>query len=277
METRQAIDNESAKKFTTEQIRENFLVQNLFVPDKLNLTYTYYDRIIVGGVSPFAQSVVLKVDEKIIGSPYLLERREMGIINIGGTGRITADNEEFELELKDCLYIGRGTKDVTFSTIDKNNPARFYLLSAPAHHTFDTKKISIKESTPVNLGDDESCNKRTIYKYIHPEGVQSCQLVMGITILAPGNVWNTMPAHTHQRRIEVYQYFDVPEDQLVFHFMGEVSQTRHIAVRNNEAVLSPSWSIHSGVGTKNYSFIWGMAGENQTFTDMDAISIDDLK
>ena len=277
LEIRQAFDNESAKHFTTDQLRENFLIQNLFVPDNLNLTYTYYDRMIVGGVSPSGKSVVLKVDEKIIGSPYLLERREMGVINIGGKGKIVADNEEYELDLKDCLYIGRGTKDITFSSNDSNNPAKFYLLSAPAHHTYRTKKISITEATPVNLGDDESCNKRTIYKYIHPEGIESCQLVMGVTILAPGNNWNTMPPHTHQRRIEVYQYFDVPKDQLVFHFMGEISETRHIAMRNDEAVLSPSWSINSGVGTKNYSFIWGMAGENQTFTDMDAISMDDIK
>lgn len=277
MEIRQTIGPGTSKGFTTEELRDNFLVQNMFVPDRLNFTYTFYDRMIVGGICPVEQPVKLKIEKNLIGNENLLDNREMGIINIGGEGKVLADGTLYELAPRDGLYLGRGTKDVRFESCDSLNPAKFYVLSSPAHKVYESKKISINQAEPVFLGADENSNKRTIYKYIHPEGVKSCQLVMGLTILSPNNVWNTMPPHTHQRRMEVYFYFDLPGDQLVFHYMGEPSQTRHLVLRNEEAVLSPSWSIHAGAGTRNYSFIWGMAGENQTFTDMDAIPVEDIK
>ena len=200
----------------------------------------------------------------------------MGIINVGGKGTIKVDGSEYTLDSKDALYIGTGAKDLVYTTADKSQPAKYYLLCAPAHKSHPTTKISIAESEPLRLGSDEQSNRRTIYKYIHPDGVASCQLVMGLTILEPKNVWNTMPTHTHERRIEAYFYFDFPEDDIVVHFMGPPSETRHLILRSEEAVLSPSWSIHSGVGTRNYTFIWGMAGENQTFSDMDDVPMASL-
>ncbi len=271
-----AIDKNSINQFSTEEIRFNFLIRDLFQFDKIKLNYTYYDRLIVGGVCPINE-LVLDIDEKIIGAPFLLDRREMGIINIGGKGVVIVDGKNYELDSKDCLYIGMGAKDISFASIDKNDPAKFYLNCAPAHKAYANTKLSINEAQSVKLGSIEKSNTRTIYKYIHPEGIQSCQLVMGLTILEPNNMWNTMPTHLHPRRIEVYLYFEIPEDNVLFHFMGEPSQTKHIVVRNQQAVLSPSWSIHSGVGTNNYSFIWGMAGENQTFDDMDAVAMSELK
>lgn len=275
MEIRHAVHPEQAKGFDTEKLRESFLIRDLFTPGKIRLVYSYYDRLIVGGIQP-ASPLKLEVDERIIGSKYLLERREMGIINIGADGAVTVDGSEYPLGNRDALYIGMGAKSLRFSTAKKENPAKFYLLCAPAHKTYPTTWISIQESEPIHLGSDEQSNKRTIYKYIHPDGVNSCQLVMGLTILEPKNVWNTMPTHTHQRRIEAYFYFDFPADDVVVHFMGPPSETRHLIVRTAEAVLSPSWSIHSGVGTRNYAFIWGMAGENQTFSDMDDVPMDTL-
>jgi 4-deoxy-L-threo-5-hexosulose-uronate ketol-isomerase len=275
MEIRHAVHPEQAKHFDTEQLRRGFLIRELFVSGKINLVYSYYDRLIVGGIQPVSP-LNLEVDERIIGSKYLLERREMGIINIGSNGTVTVDGKEYKLGKKDGLYIGMGAKSLRFATMDKGTPARFYLLCAPAHKEYPTTAISIQESEPLRLGSDEQSNRRTIYKYIHPDGVKSCQLVMGLTILEPKNVWNTMPTHTHERRIEAYLYFDFPEEDLVVHFMGQPSETRHLIVRSEEAVLSPSWSIHSGVGTRNYTFIWGMAGENQTFSDMDDVHMDSL-
>ena len=276
MEIRHAVHPEQAKHFTTEELREHFLVQEVFRPNAVKLVYSYYDRLIVGGVCPTGP-LTLAVDEKVIGSSYLLERREMGVINIGGSGAVSVDGQSYELDTRDSLYIGMGSKDIVFSSADKSNPAKFYLNCAPAHKAHPTEKIALTETEPLHLGSIEKSNERTIYKYIHPDGVKSCQLVMGMTILEPNNVWNTMSAHTHQRRMEAYLYFNIPGDEVVFHFMGEPGETRHIVVRNEEAVLSPSWSIHSGAGTQNYVFIWGMAGENQAFTDMDDVPMTVLK
>ena len=276
MEIRHAVHPAQAKHFTTDELREHFLVQDVFRPNAVKLVYSYYDRLIVGGVCPTG-SLTLAVDEKVIGSAFLLERREMGVINIGGRGTASVDGKPYELDTRDSLYIGMGSKDIVFSSADTGTPAKFYLNCAPAHKTYPTEKIALSETEPLHLGSIEKSNERTIYKYIHPDGVKSCQLVMGMTILEPNNVWNTMSAHTHERRMEAYLYFNIPGDEVVFHFMGEPGETRHIVLRNEEAVLSPSWSIHSGAGTQNYIFIWGMAGENQTFTDMDDVPMTVLK
>jgi len=276
MEIRHAVHPEQAKHFTTDELRKHFLIQEVFRMDAVKLVYSYYDRLIVGGVCPTGP-LSLAVDQEVIGSAFLLERREMGVINIGGRGTASVDGKSYELDTRDCLYIGMGSKDIVFSSADKGNPAKFYLNSAPAHKAYPTEKIALSETEPLHLGSIEKSNERTIYKYIHPDGVKSCQLVMGMTILEPNNIWNTMSAHTHERRMEAYLYFNIPGDEVVFHFMGEPGETRHIVVRNEEAVVSPSWSIHSGAGTQNYVFIWGMAGENQTFTDMDDVPMTVLK
>ncbi|MDJ0828551.1 MAG: 5-dehydro-4-deoxy-D-glucuronate isomerase [Desulfobacterales bacterium] len=275
MEIRNAVHPEHAALFDTDELREQFLVQELFKPDRFKLIYSYFDRLIVGGVCPLSP-VTIDVDEKIIGAPYLLDRREMGLFNIGGPGTVTIDGENVSLNFRDGLYIGMGAKDLVFSSSDQNNPAKFYINCAPAHTAYPNTRATFQEAEPVELGEMAQSNIRTIRKYIHPDGIKSCQLVMGMTTLETGSIWNTMPVHTHQRRMEAYFYFGLSEDQVVFHFMGEPTETRHIVVRNEEAVLSPSWSIHSGAGTSNYTFIWGMVGENQTFTDMDAVPMTDL-
>jgi len=254
--------------FTTEEIRDNFLIQQLIRADQVELVYSHYDRMIVGGVNPVKETLSLP-NHPELRAAFFLERRELGIINVGGAGSVMADGEVFMLQKLDALYLGKGTRDVQFTSNDAANPAVFYLLSAPAHHTYPNARCSKEEAAPVQLGDASTSNQRTIYKYIHAEGLQSCQLVMGLTVLAPGSVWNSVPPHTHTRRMEVYFYFDVPQDQRIFHFMGEPQQTRHIVMANHEAVISPPWSVHFGCGTANYGFIWGMAGENKTFTDMD--------
>jgi 4-deoxy-L-threo-5-hexosulose-uronate ketol-isomerase len=276
MEIRNAVHPEHAVTFNTDQMREQFLIQELFKPDRIKLIYSYFDRLIVGGVCPMGP-LMIDIDEKIIGAPYLLNRRELGLINIGGAGSVSIDGEEVALEFKDGLYICMGARELVFSSTDQDNPAKFYLNCAPAHTSYPNATVAFKEAEPIEMGAAEQSNKRTIRKYIHPDGIKSCQLVMGMTTLETGSVWNTMPVHTHQRRMEAYFYFGMPQDQVVFHFMGEPTETRHIVVRNEEAVLSPSWSIHSGAGTSNYTFIWGMVGENQTFTDMDAVPMGDLK
>lgn len=276
MEIRNAVHPEQAELFDTEELREHFLIQDLFNPDQFKLIYSYFDRLIVGGVCP-VNPVRIDIDEKIIGAPHLLTRRELGLINIGGPGTVDIDGQKVSLASKDGLYVGMGAKELVFSSADPDNPAKFYLNCAPAHANYPTAAVSFKEAEPVEMGEAEQSNKRTIRKYIHPDGVKSCQLVMGMTTLETGSVWNTMPVHTHQRRMEAYFYFGMPDDQVVFHFMGEPTETRHIVVRNEEAVLSPSWSIHSGAGTSNYTFIWGMVGENQTFTDMDAVPMGEIK
>jgi len=276
MEIRNAVHPKHAVQFNTAQLREQFLIQDLFKPNEVKLVYSYFDRLIVGGICPVSP-LKLEVDEKIIGAPSLLNRRELGVINVGAAGVVTVDGVTYDLSPKDGLYVGMGVENLEFSSADKNNPARFYLNCAPAHANYPTSKVTFNQAEPIELGGMEQSNKRTIRKYIHPDGVKSCQLVMGMTALEPGSVWNTMPVHTHQRRMEAYFYFEVADDQVVFHFMGEPSETRHIVVRNEEAVLSPSWSIHSGAGTSGYTFIWGMVGENQTFTDMDAVPMSELK
>lgn len=276
MDIRHAVHPEHAKTFDTEALRKNFLIEHLFEKDRLQLTYSHYDRLIVGGACPIAP-VRLDVDPTVIGCETLLERRELGIINIGGRGAVSVDGEDFELDPKDGLYIGMGAAAIQVTSQDAANPAKFYLACAPAHTRHPTQKIAFASAEPVEMGTPEQCNERTICKYIHPDGVRSCQLVMGMTTLKPGSIWNTMPVHTHPRRIEAYLYFNMSKEDLVFHIMGEPSETRHLVVRNEQAVLSPSWSIHSGAGTRAYTFIWGMAGENQTFTDMDGVAMADLR
>lgn len=275
MEIKYCTHPKHAKHYTTEELREEFLLDKLFVNGEIKMVYSHEDRVVIGGVVPTATltleaSTTLKTD-------YFLERREIGIVNIGPKGVVKVDGEAFTLNTKDCLYVGLGKREVTFESVDNNNPARFYFVSSLAHKEYPTKKIDISDAEPVQLGDDSQSNKRTIYKFLHGDGVQTCQLMMGMTFLAPNNMWNTMPAHIHDRRNEVYLYFDINEENRVFHFMGEPNETRHIVVGNEQAIISPSWSIHSGVGTGNYTFIWAMAGENYTFTDMDFIDMKDLK
>ena len=276
METRNAVHPEHAVLFDTAELREQFLIQNLFNPDEVKLVYSFFDRLIVGGICP-VNPQKLAVDEKVLGASFLLERRELGVINVGAAGTVMVDGKTYDMSPKDGLYVGMGAEKLEFSSTDKNNPARFYFNCAPAHKNYPISKVTFSEAEPIELGEMAQSNKRTIRKYIHPDGGKSCQLVMGMTTLETGCVWNTMPVHTHQRRMEAYFYFEIPDEQIVFHFMGEPTETRHIAVRNEEAVLSPSWSIHSGAGTSSYTFIWGMVGENQTFTDMDAVPMSELK
>lgn len=277
MDLRYSVSPEQAKSFDTTQLRDHFLVESIFNDDKLTITYILEDRYIVGGIKPVAQQVKLEADKKDLGTETFLERREIGIINIGGAGTISVDGEAYEVGNKECLYIGLGALDVLFSSKDAGSPAKFYFLSAPAHKQYPVQKSDLSQASPVHLGTPESANERTIYKFIHPGGLKSCQLVMGMTMFKDGSLWNTMPAHTHMRRSEVYLYFDVPEESVVFHFMGEPNETRHLVMRNEQVVYSPSWSIHSGAGTSSYTFIWGMAGENQSFDDMDFVAMKDLR
>ncbi len=277
MNTRQGIHKAHAKTLDTQQLRDEFLVESIFEADSYTMTYSHIDRILFGGVMPQKEKVSFDGIGKKFGVDYLLERREMGIINIGSLGYVDVDGEVYELENQQALYIGKGAKSVSFGSESESQPAKFYYNSAPAHAAYPTRKITQADAMPVTLGDSESCNERTIYKYIVPDVVETCQLVMGLTKLEAGSLWNTMPCHTHERRMEVYLYCDIQPEQAVFHMMGEPTETRHILVHNEQAVISPSWSIHSGVGTKNYSFIWGMVGENQTFDDMDHIKTTDLR
>ncbi|MEG6567358.1 5-dehydro-4-deoxy-D-glucuronate isomerase [Thermoanaerobacterium saccharolyticum] len=276
MEIRYASHYEDVKHYDTSELRRHFLIENLFEPGELNMVYSHVDRIIVAGVVPINEVLRLETSKEL-GTDYFLERREMGIINIGGPGIVNLDGEKYELKNSDGLYVGMGVKEVSFESVDASKPAKFYINSATAHRSYPTVKIGLNDANKVKAGTDEECNKRTINQYVHPAVCQSCQLVMGMTILEPGSVWNTMPCHTHDRRMEVYLYFNMDEDNVVFHFMGTPNETRHIVVKNEQAIISPSWSIHSGVGTKNYTFIWGMVGENQTFTDMDTIPTKDLR
>ncbi|NEW05115.1 5-dehydro-4-deoxy-D-glucuronate isomerase [Paenibacillus sp. SYP-B3998] len=277
MDIRYASHPREVKQFDTDRLREEFHINSLFTPNEIKLVYSHVDRFIVGGVVPVLGPLQLQADKKEMAADYFLERREIGIINIGAKGTVTVDGTVYTMDSKDGLYIGLGAKEITFASDNAAEPAKFYFNSTPAHQTYPTVKIAISEASPNNLGSITNSNERTIYRYIHTGGVKSCQLVMGMTLLKPGNMWNTMPSHTHNRRSEVYLYFDMPEDGVVFHMMGEPQETRHIVMRNEQAVISPSWSIHSGVGTSNYTFIWGMAGENQIFEDMDAVAMKDLK
>jgi 4-deoxy-L-threo-5-hexosulose-uronate ketol-isomerase len=263
-------------RMTTEELRNCFLLQTLFSPGEINLAYCDADRAVVGGAVPTAKPLTLGTDDAL-RSAYFTERRELGVLNIGARGVITVDGTRYELNNLDCLYISRGSRDIRLESSDAGSPAQFYLLSYPAHAAFPTTLAQRAEVEPLRLGTEATCNKRALYKYIHPGGIKSCQLVMGFTQMEPGSAWNTMPPHTHLRRSEVYLYFNVPPEARVFHLMGEPTETRHLVVADKQAVLSPSWSIHSGVGTTNYSFCWGMGGENQAFDDMDQLAIAQLK
>ncbi|MCQ3930621.1 MAG: 5-dehydro-4-deoxy-D-glucuronate isomerase [Chloroflexi bacterium] len=273
MDMRYPSHPDKVKNFSTEQLRAEFLIPELFRPGELTLTYSHIDRIIIGGASPTnTQPIELTASPKDLGAEFFLARREVGIVNVGGRGTVTVDGTVYSLEKLDCLYIGMGTRSVCFA----GEGALFYIASTPAHMTYPTVHLPISQAQPVHLGSIANSNERTINKFIHPEGIQSCQLVMGVTLLEPNNMWNTMPAHTHARRMEVYFYFDLEGDNLVFHLMGEPNETRHLVIRNRQAVISPSWSIHAGMGTGNYAFIWAMAGENQTFSDMDVVPMGSL-
>ncbi|MBT8353423.1 MAG: 5-dehydro-4-deoxy-D-glucuronate isomerase [Desulfofustis sp.] len=276
MEIRHPVHPDHFLLFDTEDMRDNFLVTDLFIPDRPTLVYSFFDRLIIGGICPLTPRS-LDINPAIIGASFLLERRELGLINVGGDGIVRADGEEFEIPHQDGLYLGMGVESIEFSSVDSATPALFYMLSTPAHKQYESEKIRAADIEPVVLGDKFTANCRSINKYIHPGGVQSCQLVMGVTRLEQGSVWNTMPTHTHQRRMEAYFYFDIADEHRVFHLMGAPEETRHLILRNHQAVISPSWSIHSGVGTAAYSFIWGMAGENQDFDDMDHVPMEKLK
>ena len=274
MELRTASSPRDVKTYDTQRLREEFLIDDLFRADDIKLVYSHIDRIITGSAVPVKGTLALTAGEEL-RAQYFLERRELGVINIGGEGTVTVDGTVYTLRHRDGLYVGRGSKDIVFASKDAANPAKFYLNSCPAHTAYPTVYIRPEDCVRQELGSLETANHRTICKYILPGQVQSCQLVM--TKLEPGSVWNTMPCHTHDRRMEVYLYFDMPEDAFVMHFMGEGQETRHIIMRNEQAVISPSWSIHSGCGTQAYTFIWGMCGENQDFDDMDGIAMKDLK
>lgn len=274
MQIRHAISPRETASLNTEALRQEFLIRGIFTPGDINLTYSHYDRMIIGGVDPRAPLTL--TPHPSLRANFFLERREIGIINVGGPGRVLAGAETFNLDKLDCLYIGKGTEQVSFESASVNDPAKFFLLSAPAHQAYPTRLMTAAEANPNKLGATETSNARTIFKYIHPDGIKSCQLVMGLTILEPGSVWNTMPPHTHDRRMEAYCYFDVPEGQRVLHLMGQPEETRHLWIGNHEVAISPPWSIHAGCGTMAYSFIWGMAGENQSFADMDHIALDAL-
>lgn len=276
MEVRQAANAKDVKFYTTERLREEFHIKNLFSKDNIRMVYSHIDRIITAGFMPVKQTLALEAGKEL-AADYFLQRREMGCINIGGKGIITVDGTDYEMNPRDGIYIGMGNKEVTFRSCDENAPAKFYVSSCPAHTSYPTVKIDITKAKKVPCGSVEECNKRVINQYIHPEVMKSCQLAMGLTQLEVGSNWNTMPCHTHDRRMEVYLYLDMGENDVVFHMMGEPQETRHIVMHNEEAVISPSWSIHSGVGTRNYSFIWAMCGENQEFTDMDHVATKDLK
>lgn len=287
MEVRTAASPKDVKHYTTERLREEFLIQNLFQADEIKLVYSHIDRIITGAAVPVKQTLELKAGDEL-RAEYFLQRRELGLINIGGDGVITVDGKTYEVCAREGMYIGRGSKNITFASKDASNPAKFYMNSAPSHTTYPTVHIKpegeaqpgvviIKDENKVETGCMEDCNHRIINKYIVTGQVDSCQLAMGMTRLLPGSVWNTMPAHTHDRRMEVYLYLDMDDDAFVMHYMGEPQETRHIVMHNEEAVISPSWSIHSGCGSRAYTFIWGMCGENQDYADMDHIANRDLK
>jgi 4-deoxy-L-threo-5-hexosulose-uronate ketol-isomerase len=276
METRYAHAPHDITTYTTEALRAAFLIEEVFVRGAIRLTYTHDDRMIFGGIMPTTEPLEVSIAQEL-GVAYFLERRELGVINIGGAGVITVDGQRETMEQGDGYYIGQQTRDVIFESVDAMQPAKFYVASSPAHHKYPNVKISQSRLTPVALGGRETMNARKIYQYIHPNVCQSAQLQMGYTQLAPGSGWNTMPAHTHERRMETYVYFDVPADNKVFHFLGQPSESRHLVVGNEQAVISPSWSMHTGSGTSHYSFIWSMCGENITYDDMDIVAMDDLR
>lgn len=275
-EERYAHNPRDYASYDTERLREEFLVPVLFEADTVRLTYTHVDRMIVGGIMPVEKVVLLETVDAL-RSEYFLERRELGLINIGGPGVVEVDGNRYEVDSKEAIYVGRGSCEVKVSSNEKSNPAKFYLNSTPAHRECPTKKVGQVDARVLEMGSGETCNQRVIRQLLVKEVVETCQLQMGMTELAPGSVWNTMPAHTHSRRMEAYMYFNVPEGQAVCHFMGPPQQTRNIWMANEQAVISPTWSLHSGVGTSNYTFIWGMAGENLDYTDMDFVQPNQLR
>lgn len=276
IEERFAVHKDDFKHYDTEKLRKHFLIEKIFEKDEVLFVYTHYERIMVGGAMPVDKTIALEpvYQQK---ADHFLDRRELGAINVGGKGKITVDGTEYEMEFKNALYIGRGAKEVSFSSVDPKNPAKFYMNSAPAHHAYPTKKVGMEDANVLELGSSETCNERRINQLLINGVVETCQLQMGMTELQPGSIWNTMPVHTHSRRMEAYFYFNVPEDQAVCHFMGPKEETRHMWIHNEQAVVSPPWSMHSGVGTANYTFIWGMAGENLDYTDMDFHQPHELK
>ncbi len=278
MDIRQPLHSEHARTLDTDGLRRHFLVQDLFQPDQATLTYSQIDRIIVGGIHPVTQPVRFSAElGRHTGTDFFLQRRELGLINIGGAAVVEADGQRYEVGPREALYIGQGARELVFSSVDAAQPAKLYFNSAPAHCHYPNKKITLAEASPETLGDAKSSNRRTIHKFMVPDVLPTCQLLMGMTQLEPGSLWNTMPCHTHDRRMEVYFYFDMPADGVVFHIMGEPTETRHLVVRNEQAVINPSWSMHSGVGTQAYTFIWGMVGENQVFKDMDHVPMTALR
>ncbi len=280
MDIRYSANPQDVKRYTTEELRKEFLIENLYVPGEVRAVYSHVDRMVILGILPTDKKV--SIDQGInvwanFGTNYFLERREAGVFNLGGEGGVIVDGTFYKLGFEDCLYISRGAKEVYFCSADAADPARFYLASAPAHKECKTTLLTFAEANHRPCGSAETCNARVINQFIHPDVLETCQLSMGLTQLEPGSVWNTMPAHTHERRMEVYTYFNIPEDNVVFHMMGQGNETRHIVMHNFDAVISPSWSIHAGCGTAAYTFIWAMAGENQAFDDMDVIRTPDLK
>ena len=280
MDIRYSCNQRDFKRYTTEETRSEFLIERLFVPNEVTAVYSHVDRMVTMGIMPAGEALPLDKGIDIwhnFGTKFFLERRELGMFNVGGAGTVTVDGKVYALGYKDCLYITMGAREVVFASDDAAAPAKFYIVSAPAHTSYETKLIRIADAAKKPLGAMETSNKRVINQFIHPDVLKTCQLSMGMTVLEPGSVWNTMPAHTHERRMEVYFYFEVPKDNVVFHMMGEGNQTRHIVMQNEQAVISPSWSIHAGAGTSNYTFIWAMGGENQAFDDMDVIPTTELR
>ncbi len=280
MDIRYSTGKEPFKRMTTDEIRNEFLVTGIFKDDEISCVYSHIDRIVVMGCRPVHDEVAADkgIDAwKNFGASYLLERREMGVINVGETGSVKVDGKAYEMNHFDCIYIPMGTKEVTFKSKDESKPAKFYIITVPAHKAYPVKLITLENAVHKHLGSQATSNERTINQYIHPDVLETCQLSMGLTHLEEGSVWNTMPVHTHERRMEVYFYFDMKDENVVFHFMGEPDETRHIVMHNDEAVINPSWSIHSGCGTSNYTFIWAMCGENRAYDDQDWIDTMDIR
>jgi len=277
MEVRYTPDQKGFKNLSTEELRKTFLIENLFQVNEIPMVYCEVDRSITGSAVPSGKILKLTATKKEMAAEYFCERRELGIINIGKEGSIIVDGKEYKMNYRDALYVGKNSKSIEFKSEDEKNPAQFYFVSYPAHTEYPTKHITYEEAIHRHLGSIETSNKRTIHQYILPEKLPTCQLVMGLTVLEDGSVWNTMPPHTHQRRSEVYMYFNLKPEAFVVHLMGEAEETRHIIIRDRQAVLSTSWSLHAGCGTESYSFIWAMGGENQVFDDMDGISMNELK
>jgi 4-deoxy-L-threo-5-hexosulose-uronate ketol-isomerase len=278
IETRHAVHYTQSEAMTGAELRQNFMIEHLFAAGELHAFYTHYDRMLIAGAMPTGQAITLGAElAQLVGTEFLLERRELGLINIGGPGTVIADGTAYEVGLQDCLYLGMGIREISFESRDGSAPAKFYINSVPAHATFPSRVVTREQAIENNMGDNLTSNRRKLYQYIHPKVLPTCQLLMGLTRLEPGSVWNTMPAHLHDRRMEAYLYFEVPEDAFIVHLMGRPQATGHLIVRSEQAVLSPPWSIHCGSGTSSYAFIWSMAGDNQSFTDMDFVPMEALK